>query len=101
MFIGFAGPLFNLLFAFTAFVIIAMMGYTYYSAGTKVSMTHDIEEYKDVPSPAYEAGLRSGDSIISINGNTMSDVSDIVTYVSTHPDENIIVIVDRNGKHLS
>jgi regulator of sigma E protease len=101
MLIGFAGPFFNLLFAFTAFVIIAMMGYTYYSAGTKVSMTNDIEEYKDVPSPAYEAGLRSGDSIISINGNTMSDFSDIVTYVSTHPDENIIVIVDRNGKHLS
>lgn len=100
MFIGLAGPLFNLLFAFIAFVIIAMMGYTYYSAGTKVSMTTDIAAYKNISSPAYDAGLRTGDEICAIDNKKMSDFSDIVTYVSTHPDEDLQVTVLRSGETL-
>ena len=98
--IAFGGPFFNLIFAFIAFFIIALIGYTYKSAGTTVLMTDDVEEYADVPSPAHQAGMQSGDKILSINGQTMEDFSDIVIYVSTHGDEEITVKVQRGEEIL-
>lgn len=98
--IAFAGPFFNLIFAFIAFFIIAMIGYTYKSAGTTVLMTDDVEEYADVPSPAHQAGMQSGDKIISINGHAMSDFSDIVTYITSHGAEEVSIMVERNGETL-
>ena len=95
--IAFAGPFFNLIFSIIAFVIIAFIGYTYYAAGTTVSMTTDTEEYKDIPSPAKEAGMQSGDKILSINGKEMSNFSDIAIYVGTHGDENVTITVERDG----
>ena len=97
MLIGFAGPFFNLLFAFIAFFVIACMGYTYYSAGTTVSMTSDIPEYSTFPSPAKDAGMMSGDTIISIDGKQMLDFSDVVTYIGTNPDKDVSIVVERNG----
>jgi len=99
--IAFNGPFFNLIFAFIAYFIIALMGYTYYSAGTKVSMTSDTAEYATVPSPAKAAGMKSGDDIQSINGKKMNDFSDIVSYVSLHGDENITITALRNGELLT
>lgn len=96
--IAFAGPFFNLLFAFISFFVIASIGYKYYSAGTTVSMTKDTEEFKDVSSPAYDAGLRTGDTIVSIDDKKMNDFSDVVTYVSVHPDEDIKIVVNRNDE---
>ncbi|MFA6938146.1 MAG: site-2 protease family protein [Treponema sp.] len=101
MLIAFAGPFFNFLFAFIAFTIIAMMGYSYYSAGTTVSMTPDVEQYKDIPSPAHDAGMMSGDKIVSIDGKQMSDFSDIITYISVHGDEDISIVAERDGKDMT
>lgn len=100
LFIAFAGPLFNLLFAFIAFFIIALCGYTYYSDGTTVQMVNDVPEYAGLPSPAYDSGMRSGDRIISIDGNIMEDFSDILSYVSLEGSETIVVKVERNGEIL-
>ena len=96
--IAFAGPFFNLLFGFLAFFTIAVMGYSYYSAGTQVSMADEI--YEDMASPAHEAGMQTGDTIKAIGGKEMTDFSDISSYVATHPDEDIRITVDRNGEIL-
>lgn len=96
--IAFAGPLFNFIFGFLAFFLIAIIGYTYYTAGNKVSMADEI--YPELHSSAHEAGLESGDAIVSLNKTPVSDFSEIASFVSTHPDEDIIIEVERNGARL-
>lgn len=94
--IAFAGPFANFLFGFFAFFTIAIIGYTYYSAGTKVSMADEI--YPELSSPAHDAGMKSGDKILSLNGTAVNDFSEIAAFISTHPDENIKIEVEREGK---
>lgn len=93
--IAFAGPFFNMLFGILAFTIIAMIGYSYYSAGTKVSMADDI--YPEMTSAAHRAEMQSGDTILSINGTSVNDFSEIAMLVSTHPDEDLEISFDRDG----
>lgn len=101
MLIAFAGPFFNLFFTFIAFFVIALIGYNYYSAGCQVNMTRDIEGYTELPSPAYDAGLRSGDTILTINNKEMTDFTDIAEYISLHGNEDLAITVDREGEQLS
>ena len=96
--IAFAGPFFNVVFGFFSFAIIALMGYSYYSAGTTVSMADEMDA--SYTSPAHEAGMQSGDTITAIDGKLMEDFSDIAEYVSTHPDEDIVISITRNSESL-
>lgn len=89
--IGFAGPFFNLFFTFIACVIIAMMGYSYYTR----SATIQIPEDKSVASPAREAGIQSGDTITKIQGKEIHDFADIYEQVALLGDEDITVEVLR------
>ena len=89
--IGFAGPFFNLFFTFIACVIIAMMGYSYYTR----SATIQIPEDKSVASPAREAGIQSGDTITKIQGKEIHDFTDIYEQVALLGDEDITVEVLR------
>lgn len=96
--IAFAGPFFNLLFGFLAFYTIALMGYSYYSAGTQVSMADEV--YEGMASPAHEAGMMSGDTIKAIDGKAMESFSDLSSYIATHPDADILITVERDGAEL-
>lgn len=98
--IAFAGPFFNFVFAVAAFSVVALVGYTYYSAGTTVQMVNDVSDYSDLSSPAYEAGMRSGDKILAIDGKKMEDFTDIVSYVSVMGDETMVFTVQRDEKIL-
>ena len=98
-FIAFAGPFANFIFAVISFTIIAIIGYTYYSASAKVLMADSV--YEGMTSVAHNAGMQDGDIITAINGEAVLDFSDIVTIVSTHPDEIITVDVERDGEKLS
>ena len=98
-FIGFAGPLSNFLFSVFAFFVIALIGYTYYSAGNTIRIA--TEEYPELHSAAADAGMLSGDKIIKINSKDIADFSELYTEVASHPDEDIFVTVDRNGEILN
>ncbi len=97
-FIGAAGPFANVIFAFLAFFTVSLVGYTYYSAGNTVKIATDV--YPEMNSAAGDSGIKSGDKIIKINSAEISDFSDLYTQVATHPDENILVLVERNGELL-
>lgn len=97
--IGFAGPFFNLVFAFIAFTIISMTGYTYYSYPPKITLVDEV--YPDVHSAARDAGLKTGDVITAINKKKVKDFSDIIEIVSSSPDENLTISVDRDGVPLT
>ncbi|WP_296325085.1 RIP metalloprotease [Treponema sp. UBA3813] len=97
-FIGFAGPLSNFLFSVFAFFVIAITGYTEIYLGNTVRLA--TEEYPELHSPAKDAGILSGDKIIRINQCEINIFDDLVEEVSAHADEDIQVIVDRNGREL-
>lgn len=86
-----AGPFFNFLLAFILAVIyIGTMGYDPATV-TKVSDG----------SPVYEAGIREGDVITKINGQTVSFGRDIYMYLFLHPidsDEPVNITYERDGQ---
>ncbi|MBQ3838216.1 MAG: site-2 protease family protein [Treponema sp.] len=89
--IGFAGPFFNLFFAFAASTIIATLGYTYVTRSATIQIPDD-PAFK---SPAREAGIKSGDTIVKIAGKEIADFSDIYEQVALRGDEDVEVEVSR------
>lgn len=95
--IAFAGPLFNFIIGFLCFFVISMVGYKFnYFDNTII-----IPEEETVESPAREAGLLSGDKIITINGEQMNNFWDIQKYVGLRPKETLSVDIERNSQNLS
>lgn len=97
--IAFAGPFFNLFFAFFALTCISLIGYSYYSFSNKIDVP-DENNHAEISSVAKEAGIQSGDSIIKINGKKIEDFSDLIAEISAKPDQNISVTVLRDGKEM-
>ena len=91
--IGFAGPFFNFIFAVIAYAFINGIGYTYYSYSNRILINDKVTS-----KVAQEAGIISGDQIIKINNTETNCFSDLILELSTRPDEDITVTVDRNGK---
>lgn len=97
--IAFAGPFFNVIFAFFAFCAIAFIGYTYRATDAKILLANEIDA--QASSPAARAGLKSGDLITNIAGTDIKSFNDIASIVSLHPDEEIAITCDRDGKVLT
>ncbi len=98
-FIAFCGPFFNVLFAVVAFTVISMVGYDFYSADNRIVLATEV--YEDIESAAKDAGLQTGDRIVSINGEPTPLFSDISQAVAAAPEEILQLIIDRNGRTLS
>lgn len=94
--IGFAGPLFNFIFAVIAYSFINGIGYTYYTYSNQILINENVTS-----SAAQEAGLESGDKIIQINNKKIEDFSELLTEVSSRPDEDLRITVDREGTILN
>lgn len=74
-----AGPIFNFILAFLlSLVLVGMSGY-------------DITNIKEVTegSPAYEAGMRSGDKLLKINGEKVSMYQEYILYKLMKPDDKM------------
>ena len=93
--IAFSGPAMNLIFAIISFSIIAMTGYTFYAADNKVILADDV--YPEMNSAAKAAGIQTGDKILFIDGKEITDFSQISQTVSIHPNEQLEVIIERDG----
>ena len=98
-FIGFAGPLANFLLALVCYSIVAMAGYTYYAASTKITLANEV--YPELHSAAADSGLQSGDVILTVSGEPVADFSQLYSAVAMHPDEELALTVDRDGQLLS
>ena len=83
-----AGPVFNFLLALLlAIVLAALIGATTTKIG---SVTPGY--------PAEEAGLRSGDEIVKLDGKRMHLFSDVSLYIALHEGENLDVVYLRDGE---
>ena len=83
-----AGPVFNFILAFVgAIVMICCIGVD------KPIISEMIDGY-----PAYEAGVRAGDEVISMNGRNIGVYRDISTYIQLHQGEIIDLVYERDGE---
>ena len=83
-----AGPIFNFILAFVGAVIMVIC------IGTdKPIIKEMIDGY-----PAYEAGVRAGDEIISLNGRNVGVYRDITMYIQLHQGESVDLVYARDGQ---
>jgi membrane-associated protease RseP (regulator of RpoE activity) len=95
----FSGSLVHLILAlliifFTVWLIgVPFQSNTIYGVGQNMEGTED-------QTPAYTAGLEPGDTILAMNGQPMNDWDDVVTFIQEHPNEEVTILVARNGQEL-
>ncbi|MGL4982606.1 MAG: RIP metalloprotease RseP [Treponemataceae bacterium] len=96
--IAFSGPLFNFIFAIFAFIIIAIVGYSFSTTPNKIILVSDIDP--TAQSIAKDAGLNTGDIITAIDGTQITNFSDIYSSIAVNAQKTLSVQVDRNGEKL-
>jgi len=96
--VAFAGPLFNLLFAFLLITFIWGFGFEIKTLPNKIVLYSDIASEQSYP--ADEAGLKTGDRIIGINGREMTYSHEIQEVTVLSPNKPLNMTIDRDGKLL-
>ena len=85
-----AGPVFHFILAFVGSVIMVLC-----IGVDKPVIAEMMEGY-----PAYEAGVRAGDEIISMNGRNIGVYRDVSMYIQLHQGETIDLVYARNGERF-
>jgi len=94
-----AGPAMNLLFAVVVLSIVWYAGFTIQTYGNRVILQSDYAPISSTGTfPATQAGLKTGDRIVEINGTHISNFRDIEEAVTPNPDATLHFLVVRpNG----
>ncbi len=97
-----AGPLANVLLAILIFTAASTIGYSVKSYPNRIVL---LSEYAVAGKagetyPADEAGLKSGDRIVAIDGRPTADFIDILEIVSRSPGKALELSIERNGAAL-
>ena len=93
------GPLFNLIFAILVLSVIWGIGFEVNTLGNRIILASEV-----VPgsfNPADEAGLKTGDRIVSVKGKKTETFHDIQEIISTNPGEEFPLQAERNGQILT
>lgn len=94
-----AGPLTNLLLSCLLFIIIALIPVETISNDARIVLTSD---YKDIyHTEAVQPELRSGDLILTADGNDITSYEQLEEYILEHRGSTIAVTLLRDGKRLS
>jgi regulator of sigma E protease len=101
--IALAGPLANVIFAIVIFSVVSLVGITIRTDPNKVILASEstLDTTSGALNPANVAGLKTGDTILSIDGKTIRDYSDLQEAIGYNPDKNLTMLVDRNGERLT
>ena len=92
MLIAVTGPLFNIVFAFVLFYFVFVSGFSVLS--TKVGEV-------DKGFPAYEAGIRAGDVIESVDGKPVQEFDDLLDVMSKAPTGPLTFAIKRDERMLN
>lgn len=90
-----AGPLFNLLFAVVVLSFIWGAGFEVSTLENRIVLASGIET--GTVYPADEAGLKTGDRIIEINGRKTANYHDIQENIATNAEALLNIKVERDG----
>jgi regulator of sigma E protease len=97
--VAFAGPFFNFLFAAVVFAFVWGFGFTFQSFPARIVLASDITPPTDGKlSPAAQAGLKTGDTILEINGHKVDTYRDIQELIALHAIQTMPLVYERNGQ---
>ena len=88
-----AGPMANFLLAIVIFALI----YIFSGKDFTPAQIHEVQ--KD--SPAYSAGIKSGDLIVSINEKKVNSILEVSTFINTSTSENVEIKILRNNSEIN
>ncbi len=88
-----AGPLANFLLAIIIFIMINL----FIGKDMTPAVINEVQE----DSPAFVAGLKKNDKIISINNNKVESILEVSTFINTSTDKKIEFVVLRNNQEIS
>lgn len=88
----FAGPLFNFILSFFIFLLLGLLQ----GVPTNEPVITTVIEN----SPASQAGMKDGDLVTSINGNSIKSWDELSEEVKVSPNEEMSFTVQRDGKEL-
>ncbi|MDR2834019.1 MAG: RIP metalloprotease RseP [Streptococcaceae bacterium] len=91
MMTNFAGPMNNFILGVIVFIIVIFM-----RGGVSVDNTNRIGAVQE-NSPAYRAGLKENDEIVSINGDKITNWDDLVGHILPNPDKELTMEVISGG----
>ena len=90
-----AGPIFNLIFAVLVLSVIWGIGFEVNTLGNRIVLASEI--YPGTTNPADEAGLKTGDRILSIKGKQTTTFNDIQEIIAINPGVELPIEVERDG----
>lgn len=97
-----SGPVANMLLAFLCYAVLLSMPVVNSTFPAKIVVESDYPELFSLKScPAAEAGLLTGDTIVSVNGRNTSDYSELTSILSELKNESDVVFVTSDGKTVS
>ncbi|MFQ3548125.1 MAG: RIP metalloprotease RseP [Armatimonadota bacterium] len=91
----FAGPLFSFLFGAAVFIFVGL--YWGFPDGTEMM---NRVGFVNPQTEAHRIGLRSGDTILKINGIEVSTGDDLINLIHKKPGEKLELEIERKGKIL-
>ncbi|MCL2762695.1 MAG: RIP metalloprotease RseP [Treponema sp.] len=94
-----AGPLFNVLFAVLVLSFIWGFGFEVHTLDSRIVLASEFTA--DRLFPADEAGLKTGDRIIEINGRRTNYFHEVQENIAINPEKSLAVIVDREGERVN
>jgi regulator of sigma E protease len=97
--VAFAGPLFNLVFAILVLSFIWGMGFDVHTLDSRIVLASEINSGDSYP--ADQAGLKTGDRIIEVNGHKTSYFHEVQENIAVNPEKALPITVERNGEIVS
>ncbi|WP_194397912.1 M50 family metallopeptidase [Microbacterium atlanticum] len=102
------GPVMNLLFAIVLFAIL-LTGIGIQTATTTVARLSECVPAagasecaaSDPAAPAATAGIRPGDTLVSIGGEPVADFSEASAIIRSSPGEPLVFVIERDGTEQS
>ena len=94
-----AGPFFNIIFAFLCYAILMTMPTIVSTYPPRVVLSSDYPALYNIESTAAsEAGIRTGDMILSVNGKPVSNYTEMQNELSlAKNDESVLIETDRGA----
>jgi len=97
--VSFAGPLFNLVFAALVLSCIWGIGFEVQTLDSRIVLASELTT--NTLYPADEAGFKTGDRIIAVNGKKTAYYHEVQENIATNPDKLLPVTVERQGETIT